>query len=517
MGSLFKRTERRPVPRAAEIVEKDGRRFARWKLRGKALTLPIDTADDGTETVVVRSGVYVAKFRDHTGRVVERSTGCRDESTARQKLTAWEREVEQIRAGVLDATALDTARAAAGPLAPLLASYEQSLIARDVGKMHRTNALSALRRLAAEIPLRSVRDLRREIVEPWLCNAIAGGMKARARNYYRDFCVTFANWLVENGKLREHDLDRLPKADPKADPVRPRRAMTEGEFVKLLDVARSRPLEFRQRLRKGQTGELPADVVKRLEELGRERVLIYRTFLLTGLRLNELRTLTVGNLDLTPSAEAIRLERKNEKNRNGSTLPVRADLADELRQWVADKGLTPADRLFAVPKKLRTILYRDLAAAGIARKDERGRVLDVHALRVSFATHLSAGGVAPRVAMAAMRHSDLRLTMTVYTDPALLGVRDALDKLPAFATTAPQPPTKAPPPPGTEGQKLASTGKMGGKAGSGVVGKELLETTGNGKEKPPMTTPVVTGGKANKSVSLMDATGFEPVTPTMSM
>lgn len=57
--------------------------------------------------------------------------------------------------------------------------------------------------------------------------------------------LLFANWLVENGKLREHDLDRLPKADPKADPVRPRRAMTEGEFVKLLDVTRSRPLLFR--------------------------------------------------------------------------------------------------------------------------------------------------------------------------------------------------------------------------------------------------------------------------------
>jgi len=151
-------------------------------------------------------------------------------------------------------------------------------------------------------------------------------MKARARNYYRDFCVTFANWCRQNGKLREHDLDRLPKADPKADPVRPRRAMTEAEFVKLFDVARCRPLEFRQTLRKGQTGELPADVVKRLDELGREWVMIYRTFLLTGLRLNELRTLAVRSLDLTPGAEVIRLDAANEKNRNGSTLPLRSDL-----------------------------------------------------------------------------------------------------------------------------------------------------------------------------------------------
>ena len=182
MGSLFKRTERRPVPRAAEIVTKDGKRFARWKLRGKTITAAVEVADDGTETVLVKSGVYVAKFRDHTGRVVERSTGCRDESVARQKLAGWEREAEQILAGVLDATALDTARAAAGPLAPLLAAYEQSLIARAVSGVYRENAIRAIRRLVAEVPLKSLRDLRREIVEPWFAGAISGGMKGRTRN-----------------------------------------------------------------------------------------------------------------------------------------------------------------------------------------------------------------------------------------------------------------------------------------------------------------------------------------------
>ena len=71
---------------------------------------------------------------------------------------------------------------------------------------------------------------------------------------------------------------------------------------------------------------LRPDVAKRLDELGRERVLIYRTFLLTGLRLNELRTLAVRSLDLTPGAEVIRLGAANEKNRHGSTLPLRSDL-----------------------------------------------------------------------------------------------------------------------------------------------------------------------------------------------
>ena len=43
---------------------------------------------------------------------------------------------------------------------------------------------------------------------------------------------------------------------------------------------------------------------------------------------------------------------------------------------------------------------------------------------------LSVGGVAPRTAQAAMRHSKIDLTMNVYTDPRLLDVAGAMDALP---------------------------------------------------------------------------------------
>src|SRR5262245_54920101 len=92
--------------------------------------------------------------------------------------------------------------------------------------------------------------------------------------------------------------------------------------------------------------------------------------------------------------------------------------------------LPAATPLFRIPAGLVRILDRDLKSAGIAKRDERGRTIDVHALRTTFGTLLSKGGVAPRTAQAAMRHSDIRLTMSVYTDPKLLDVRGALDVLP---------------------------------------------------------------------------------------
>ena len=66
------------------------------------------------------------------------------------------------------------------------------------------------------------------------------------------------------------------------------------------------------------------------------------------------------------------------------------------------------------------------------KRDERGRTVDVHALWHSFGTLLSKGGVAPRTAQAAMRHSTIDLTMNVYTDPRLLDVHGALDVLPGL-------------------------------------------------------------------------------------
>ena len=46
---------------------------------------------------------------------------------------------------------------------------------------------------------------------------------------------------------------------------------------------------------------------------------------------------------------------------------------------------------------------------------------------------MSSAGVAPRTAQAALRHSDIDLTMNTYTDPKLLDVKGALDSLPKLS------------------------------------------------------------------------------------
>src|SRR5262249_16603724 len=211
-----------------------------------------------------------------------------------------------------------------------------------------------------------------------------------------------------------------------------RRSLTEGELTRLLPVARQRPLldatTIRRGKRKGQAvGKLRDETRRRLELLGWERSLIYKAMVLSGLRRGELASLTVGQLHPDGPAAFAELEAADEKNREGSAIAIRADLAADLRQWLDAKlaatqdaarqagapipaRLSPDTPLFTVPVELVKILNRDLKLAGIPKKDERGRTLDVHGLRHTFCTMLARGGVAPRTAQAAMRHSDPALT-----------------------------------------------------------------------------------------------------------
>ncbi len=152
-----------------------------------------------------------------------------------------------------------------------------------------------------------------------------------------------------------------------------------------------------------------------LVALGKERELLYLVLVTTGLRKGELQSITVGNTDLDPSQAWITLNSQDEKAGRGATLPLHPDVADRLREFLKErlerlrnppqaetlsiKGIPkqlPLDSpLFNVPTDLVRILGRDLAAAGIPKVDERGRTVDVHAMRHTFGTMLQRAGVAP--------------------------------------------------------------------------------------------------------------------------
>jgi integrase len=141
-------------------------------------------------------------------------------------------------------------------------------------------------------------------------------------------------------RLMSNPFEQITKANVEADRKRIRRAMAEVELVQLLGVARGRPLLEAMTVRRGKRkGEIYANLrdetKANLERLGWERALTYKTLILTGLRKGELASLTVGQLYLDADMAYIDLHAADEKNRQGSAIMLRDDLADDL--WIREK------------------------------------------------------------------------------------------------------------------------------------------------------------------------------------
>ena len=394
------------------------------------------------------------RYRDGNGLVVEVSTGCRDKTAAQSVLADLERQAEKVRAGLLTPAEARIAEHLGKPIAEHVDAYITSLEASGASQKHVAESRRVIKAVLEGCGFATLADLERSAMERWLNSRRQARASARTRNVDLIRLIAFGNWCAANGRLTANPFKGVARADEKADPRRKRRAMTEAELARLLDVARRRPLlealTVRKGKRKGETyANVRPEVRERLEALGRERALIYKTLVLTGLRKDELATLTVAQLRLDGPIPHVELDAEDEKNREGNGVVIRADLAEDLKHWLADKladlqaearhrgepipaGLPADTPIFNVPTGLIRIFDRDLTAAGIAKRDERGRTLDVHALRTTFGTLLSRGGVPLRTAQAAMRHADPSLTANVYTDPKLLDVFGALDALPSL-------------------------------------------------------------------------------------
>src|SRR5262249_49738449 len=140
------------------------------------------------------------------------------------------------------------------PLAKHFDAYLASLEAAGTCDVYRANVRRQLDRLAADCSFGRLSDLSREALERWLAARTREGMGARTRNTYLVTAAGFANWCADPNvrRLSGNPFAGIVKANEKADPRRQRRAMTEAELVKLLAVARSRPLLDAQKVRRGK-------------------------------------------------------------------------------------------------------------------------------------------------------------------------------------------------------------------------------------------------------------------------
>ena len=169
----------------------------------------------------------------------------------------------------------------------------------------------------------------------------------------------------------------------------------------------------------------PGEVSRLLAAAPPHRRLLYRVALATGLRANELRSLTREHLDPTPSRPGLRLDGAWTKNRRPGFQPMPRELARELVEYAEtgdararyrenpSKGSPGPEALLFVPAGLSHAFGKDLARAGIL-PDAPGGKATFHSLRHTFVTRLLESGANPAEAQALARHASLALTMGTY-------------------------------------------------------------------------------------------------------
>jgi len=500
MGSVFKAKVTRPMPTGATIVTRDGQQWAEWRdAAGKLKRARTAGPKASRPGIIVQASTFTAKFRDGSGVIRKVATQCRTREAAKQVLADLEARSEKVRSGVLSAREADSAEHLHTPIEDHIADYLSSLASSrgkgahpNVSKTHVDNVRRGLGDIARECEFKTLRDLDRQKVLDWANECLRrpdefirkkdGTTRVRKApgprtiNAKLTALTAFGNWLADAGRVIENPFERLKKLDESDDVRRRRRAMTGDELRRLLKVARLRPLAeygrpsvpvsgrarssksratWRKSLLTVDTIDEAAargrsivrpDMVDRLELEGWERALTYELLLTTGLRKGELASLTVTDVDLSDEAPSVTIRGIHAKNGKRATIPLRPDVAVHVREWLADRRrrlsarsevLTSDAPLVQIPTGLIRILNRDLIAAGIPKVDERGRHLDVHAMRTTFNTQLAVAGVDPRTAMAAMRVSSLDLVLNTYADEKHFDVTKAVNLLPAPPTPTP--------------------------------------------------------------------------------
>jgi integrase len=468
MATLYRKRYPIPMPPGAQIIERNGQRIARWT-NGKNQVRTAEVVDDGHIAFV--ADCWYMRYRDADGIMRRESTGCRDKQAAQKKLADVLAEVEKVQTGIITQQEKQIADHAVRSLGQHVADYLEHLSrkrirGRKVSATYLKNIRGRLTRLIADCGWHRLRDITRERMERWLDEAEAGNLATSTRNEYLISLSALCTWAVKSQRLSRNPVSGIGKASRESDRRHHRRALAAEEVARLLDAARRRPVaeigrepvalpDDEKNSRQSWTYEaLTADNFERcyaagqqrladqgqrrvkLEALGRQRSLFYLLAVSTGLRRGELASLTWGqvHLEALPSP-FLALEAQDAKSGRSANVPLRSDVAESLRQHLAERGNpTFTEPLFAAPPTIR-VFDADCQAAGIAKRDDRGRIVDIHALRHTFGTHLSACGVHPRTAMAAMRHSRIELTMNYYTDPTLLDVAGAVNALPAFGRT----------------------------------------------------------------------------------
>ncbi|MBK8172765.1 MAG: site-specific integrase [Sandaracinaceae bacterium] len=228
--------------------------------------------------------------------------------------------------------------------------------------------------------------------------------------------------------------------------------MSEGEIERFLNASREDDSDGDARVSAELTiskGWKGLDFARKPRTVRVPQTPLWSALIETGARWSELTNTTWNDLDVERRALTLRAE--TTKSGRSRMVPLRSEMVETLLALRAvhqqrHKRITRStDRIFLSPEGsdwrrdtagVRRILHRILERAGIDRRDEQGKCVDIHALRHTAASRMAARGVPITIAQKVLGHSDPKLTAAVYTHLEVEDLRVAVDERPTKSTPA---------------------------------------------------------------------------------
>ena len=239
-------------------------------------------------------------------------------------------------------------------------------------------------------------------------------LSPRSINAYLIALKGFCNWMVDDYRAEWSPCRGLRPLPAHGDVRHARRALSTEQIIKLIETTRNA---------KSIAG-IP----------GRERAVTYLVMTSTGLRVNELRSISRLNIFLGSEAGGedpyLTVDSAHTKNGKAARINLRKDVAAVLGAHLL--SIDRQTEIFRFPANSTYALKKDLAAAGIPYVKD-GQYADNHAQRHTFVTDALTAGATPKEVQTLARHHDARLTLALYAHVTPKALRAVVERLPATA------------------------------------------------------------------------------------
>jgi integrase len=333
-------------------------------------------------------------------------------ATAQAMLNRLVEEAIRGRAGLTDEFADHRHRL----LAEHVADFAANLAAKDKTPKHVQQVKTHLLAILKGCRFDRTNDLSALLLAQWLAGERAAGrLGPKTSNYYlRDF-KQFLGWMGRHRRMEKgHPCLDVEPVRTACDVRRARRELAVPELLALFDAARGSTETFR-----GMTGA--------------DRYHLYLTACGTGFRVQELASLTPGSFRLDAQPPTATVKARIDKRRKKATQPLPPGVVSALREYL--RGRSAGEPLWPRTwwRRAAEMLQIDLAAAGVSYSvpgpDGTPLYADFHGLRHTYITYLANAGVSPKHAQELARHSDIRLTMGVYTHAQAGALAESVNRL----------------------------------------------------------------------------------------